>query len=352
MKRILALVLAAVMVFSLAACSTKEAPAAAAEPAAAEENAAKEEAPAAAATATSEYALLKGKKIGISTCYIADEFCIRMCYGIHDNLKALGADCTLADGGLDAEVQTKQIETMLADGIDYLFCFAPSEDALLGVFEKCNEAGVPIILFDSDANWDDVVTRIGRDWPTIGRTAAQGVVDSGVLDKFKGKTIKVVRLFDLSMQRNWDTNEAWLQTLKENGFDYEIVAELDSQSKREVAENVISGFVGTDYDLICGCDINAAWGAVAALEAKGKTKDDILVLPAAAYDEETAVALRDGTAWWPCITWSAPERCAALSVSTMMNLLYYPNKEIPRQTIVEVPIVNRDNIEEHWNFKD
>lgn len=297
-----------------------------------------------------QFMLLEGVKIGVSTNYLADEFCVKMNYSIANNLKGLGATVTIADSQQDAEVQTKQIEAMLADGIQYLFANTPSMDACVGILEKVHQAGIPIIYFDGDNTWNDgVITRIGRDWTDVGQTQARGVIAAGVFQKYN-RPVRIVEIYALAAERNQELVNGFYSVLQEQNIPYEVVGQLDSNNYRETAANALANFGGVEYDLVVSADINSAWGAVSTLEAQGKKPDDVRVIPMAAWDEETALALKENKGWFPCVTWSSPERAGALAVRVLLTYMY-SEADIPRQSVVQVPVATHENIESFWEFK-
>ena len=140
MKKLIAMLLALVMVLTLVACATKpaaeepktEAPAAeepAAEAPAAEEPAAEEPADTEGAIKTDEISTegkaaelgipaavvlqdttaLEGKKIGCTIVYKGDEWCAALAGALEALGKYYGADLACEDGDLNDETQTKQV---------------------------------------------------------------------------------------------------------------------------------------------------------------------------------------------------------------------------------------------------
>ena len=91
---------------------------------------------------------LAGMNILVSTYYLEDDFCIEMNGTIVDMCEELGANVTLANANSDGEVQTRQIESYLETGVDYMFVDPMTLDVLVPVLEKAADMGVMTVLFD------------------------------------------------------------------------------------------------------------------------------------------------------------------------------------------------------------
>ena len=120
MKKIIALVLAAMMVLSLAACGAKtEAPAATQAPAASE-----------AAPAENTGA---GKTVGIAMPTQSSERWIKDGGNMKAQLEAKGFNVILQYGEDDVQAQVSQIENMISQQVDVLVIAAIDSGALTGV---------------------------------------------------------------------------------------------------------------------------------------------------------------------------------------------------------------------------
>ena len=176
MKKLIALLLALVMVMGMVACGAKEEAAAPAEtqapatealettPAAEEiveatdgpvktdEISADDKAAALGipgAVILQDTDVLAGKKIGCSICYKGDEWCAALAAG----LEALGAyygveNMICDDGDLNDETQTKQIENYIANQVDMIMVDPITFDGSSVALNKAVDAGIPIIVYD------------------------------------------------------------------------------------------------------------------------------------------------------------------------------------------------------------
>ena len=145
MKKILALLLAAVMVFALAACggSAASTPAATAAPAA--------EAPAAEAPA----AEVKTYKIGVAIYQFDDNFMTLYRNELQSYFKSLETDTvkydvTIVDGKNDMAEQNNQIDNFITQGMDAIILNLVQTSSADAAIDKIVAAGIPCILINRE----------------------------------------------------------------------------------------------------------------------------------------------------------------------------------------------------------
>ena len=157
MKKILAMLLALVMVLSLAACGGSSAPA----------ETPKEEAPAADAPAAEAPAEEASNLIGVAMPTKDLQRWIQDGDNMKKQLEAVGYAVDLQYAANDIATQVSQIENMIANGCQVLVIASIDGEALGTVLDQAKAAGIPVIAYDrlimgSDAvsyyatfdNWD------------------------------------------------------------------------------------------------------------------------------------------------------------------------------------------------------
>ena len=158
MKKILAMLLALIMVLSLAACGGSSAPA---------EEAPKAEAPAAEAPAAEAPAEEKSNLIGVAMPTKDLQRWIQDGDNMKAQLEAAGYTVDLQYAANDIATQVSQIENMIANGCEVLVIASIDGEALGTVLDQAKAEGIPVIAYDrlimnSDAvsyyatfdNWD------------------------------------------------------------------------------------------------------------------------------------------------------------------------------------------------------
>ena len=380
MKKLIALLLALVMVFSLVACGQKEeAPAAeeekveapVEEEAPAEEE--KEEEPEAespkaeeevatevvdtstvdeatgfpAAVTLRETTALEGKKIGCSIVYKGDEWCA----GVADALEKLGtyygADIVVEDGDLNDETQTKQVENMIANNVDIIMCDPTTPDGVGIALNQAYDAGIPIIIYDgywtegaekaiSTVTWDQYQTGV--------------LVGEYFLEHLRAEGKTSARIVELTNAVSTHCQERFegLHDTFEAATDIEITVlnKYDSQGNRETAYNAISAVV-EPYDYVISDVDNGAMGAVSALQAAGNT--DVKVLSMGAYGAEPFGKLHDND----------PNYMACLNVDAWIlaqwivdaAIDHFEGNEVPQVTNIALYMVDSSNVEDFWTFE-
>ncbi|MCI8599891.1 MAG: sugar ABC transporter substrate-binding protein [Lachnospiraceae bacterium] len=371
MKKMMALLLTLALVVSCAACSTKEAPAAApAEPST--EGEAPAETPAEAPAETpapaventetnsadgipasvtlSDSTALQGKKIGCSICYKGDEWCA----GVADALEKLGAyygaEIVVEDGDLNDETMTKQIENMISSGCDIILADPTTPEGCTEALNKAYDAGIPIIIYDgywtSGEEQGKIITSVTWDQIETGRIVGEYFVKY-VKENMDGKCrlVELTNAVSEQCQSRFIGLHEVIDKANADGCEIEIIGHHDSQGNRETAYNAISAIV-EPYDFVISDVDNGAMGAVSALQATGNT--DVKVISMGAYGAEPFGKLHDND----------PNYLACLNVDAWIlsqfvfdgAIGYFEGKELPEKTNIDLYVVDNSNVEEFWSF--
>ena len=377
MKKLIALLLALVMVLGMVACGAKEeaAPEAAPEAEAAPE--VKEEletTPAAeevvqatdAAVKTDELSdderaaalgipgavilqdtdVLAGKKIGCSICYKGDEWCAALAAG----LEALGAyygveNMICDDGDLNDETQTKQIENYIANQVDMIMVDPITFDGSSVALNKAVDAGIPIIVYDGA--WaegaEKAETTVTWDQKATGTLTGEYFINY-IRENCGGKAT-IVELTN-AVSTHCQERFIGLHEVFDAATDCEITIldKFDSQGNRETAANAISAIV-QPYDFVISDVDNGAQGAVAALQMVGNT--DVKVLSMGAYGKEPFSLLYN----------KDPNYLACLNVDAWVlaqyifdgAINYFSGVENVPQTNIALFMVDSSNVTDFWS---
>lgn len=87
------------------------------------------------------------------------------------------SETIVADAGGDVNRQVSDIENFIARGVDALLVAPGSEVALNGALEKANAAGIPVIIFSSNATPKDYTVKLLADDAQFGRDGAKYLAD-------------------------------------------------------------------------------------------------------------------------------------------------------------------------------
>ena len=195
MKKLLALLLALVMIFALAACGeTAEKPAekpaeeAPAEEAPAEEAPA-EEAPAEEAPA--EEAPAATAKVGISMPTKSLERWNRDGTYLKEQFEAAGYEVELTYSDNDAVQQNNDIANMIADGVSVLIITAIDSDSLSQTLADAEEKGIQVIAYDRLINNAKIAYYVSFDNYTVGVLQAEYVIKALDLENAGDKVFNI-----------------------------------------------------------------------------------------------------------------------------------------------------------------
>ena len=379
MKKLIALLLALVMVIGLVACGGNDAPAAdapAADAPVADEPEVLETTPAAedivqaddgpvktdeissdekaaalgipGAVILQDTDVLQGKKIGCSICYKGDEWCAALAAG----LEALGAyygveNMICDDGDLNDETQTKQIENYIANQVDMIMVDPITFDGSSVALNKAVDAGIPIIVYDGA--WaegaEKAETTVTWDQKATGLITGEYFVNY-IKENCDGKAtvVELTNAVSTHCQERFIGLHEVIDKANAEGCEITILDKFDSEGNREKAYNAITAVV-QPYDFIISDVDNGAQGAVAALQAAGKT--DVKVLSMGAYGKEPFSKLYNND----------PNYLACLNVDAWVlaqyifdgAINYFSGVENVPQTNIALYMVDNANVTDFWS---
>ena len=172
MKKKLALLLTALLVFTTTACGADNsaAPAdnAGAENAAAETSEGDNpETEASGAADTSQTAAASDKSggwtIGIANREITNDYNRLIAYGAQDILEAAGCEVIMTDAETDFQKHNENIETLLNSGIDALIIQLGDNEQLAPLCEKAKEKGIPVVTAGIGSHIDNTICDTNAD---------------------------------------------------------------------------------------------------------------------------------------------------------------------------------------------
>lgn len=380
MKKLIALLLAMVMVFALAACAAKtEAPATetpsadpaptetapetenkteTAPPATSESEAVKtdeisSDADAAAlgipaAVVLQDTDILQGKKLGCSICYKGDEWCAALAQALEALGKYYGADLVCEDGDLNDETQTKQIENMISNGCDAIMVDPITPDGSGEALNKAVDAGIPVFVYDGywTEGEEKAVTTVTWDQKATGTLIGEYFVNY-VKENNGGKArvIELTNAVSTHCQERFVGLHEIIDAANAEGCQIEVLNKYDSQGNRETAYNAIAAVV-EPYDFIISDVDNGAMGAVAALQAAGNTS--VKVFSMGAYGQEPFGMLHENDDNY--------QACLNVDAWVLAQFIFegaiahFEGKDVPTKTNIDLFVVDNSNVEKFWSF--
>jgi ribose transport system substrate-binding protein len=221
----------------------------------------------------------KGKKITIGMPLYNQQH--EFWQNIYNTAKSYAAEKGITliavDSNYDAAKQVSIMEDMLTKKVDALILGAVDPSGVLPTVDEYVKAGIPVVAVDNPLE-RGVVTFVGID-------NKQGGVMGGewagryIKDKLGGKAN--IALIDYPIEQACiDRADGFLEGVKKYAPDVQVVSRLDGSAVRDKAMTVMEDIIQAhpEVNVVFGINDDSALGALAAMEAAGKTKDNELIV--------------------------------------------------------------------------
>ena len=189
--------------------------------------------------------------------------------GFESEAQTLGLKTFVVASQQSETVQASQVENMLTQGVDVIVLRPVNAAASMSLVRKCNQAGVPLVAYDSLPQKADVACFIGRDAVEMGKSIAEVAV------KAQPKGNYILALGDEGVNVAQEEKRGYYAVLKpflDSGA-IKIVSEQfnknwSTDSARAQVENALTKNNNDVVAVVCGND-GTAYGAIQALAAQG-----------------------------------------------------------------------------------
>ncbi|MEG0750650.1 MAG: sugar ABC transporter substrate-binding protein [Oscillospiraceae bacterium] len=252
MKKVLAILLALTLVFSLAACAG----------APAESDPAPEDKEGAKATAV----------IGVSLPQLdADGYHANL-IGIETKAKEFGYTVQPVDAQNSAEEQTRQIEDFITAKVDAIIFIPVDSAAMVSAVKAANTAGIPIVSMDRSVEGGDLTALVESDNKIHGEQAAELMLKAAEAQGLKAADLKVLELLgDQASSAGLERHEGFSEKCKSLGIT--IVSSLPTHWQADEAYSSTLDAFQTDANINAifeASDIAMHSGVISALEQLSK----------------------------------------------------------------------------------
>ena len=278
--KLFALLLAAVMVFSLAACSSSSSDTS--------EDTSAESADTSDTSDTSSDTVafeevdadldysscdLSGLTIGYVTINSSAPWGGLIGTSFAEYAESCGATVNSLDANTDADVVTEYCQQMIDAGVDALVVFGGDIDANAETAQAAYEAGIPIFMAGLD------VAESGREYVTavVGPDQEQAFADIAayvVEQNGTDEEYTVVQISGVPFLEDYIEREAGFQTYIADYSNYDLSTEVAyAYSSRTDAKSYMEQFItgNSDIDILIGYDDDLTMGGVQAIEEAGLT---------------------------------------------------------------------------------
>ena len=321
-KKLLAAVLAAMMVFSLAACGSNGS------------------SPSTSGSASASGSGSKTSyKIALCMSHQTNAFTIAVAKGAQSKAAELGVTVDVFDGKQDQATQASQIEQCINSGYDGILVEPVSVDGIVPAVKEANEAGVPVITVVQKMSGQEQYAKAycGGNDEAAGETQMQHVVDL-----LGGKGNIAVLYGPMGSDGQLIRKQGYDKVLAANP-DVKVVFDETANWVTEEALSLVENWLstGTEINAIVAQNDGMAMGALKAVEDAG-LQDKIMVFGVDAVDDALQ-AVADGR-----LTGTISQDASgqgALGVQTMVNLLN--GQTVDPVTYTECVWINKDNVKDY-----
>lgn len=211
-------------------------------------------------------------KIGLALSTLNNPFFVSLKDGAEKEAKKKGYTLISVSAGDDSAKQANDIEDLIQKKVDVLLINPTDSDAVVSAVQSANDAGIPVITVDREANGGKIATHIASDNVKGGEMAAQFIAD-----KLNGKG-NVVELQGVpgSSAAN-ERGKGFDQGIKK-ASGIKVVAKQPADFNRSkglsVMENIIQS--NNNIDAVFAQNDEMALGAIVALKEAGL--NDVIVV--------------------------------------------------------------------------
>lgn len=287
MKKILSMILASVLIFTLAGCGgSQEAP-------------------------PSEEASGDAVKVGVCIYKFDDNFMTlyrqELEKYLETDLSANGTkyDVTVVDGKNDQAEQTNQVNTFIADGVDVLIVNLVQASAANTVIEAAKAADIPVVFINREPSEEDLATYdkacyVGADARQSGTFQGEIIANLENKGDYNGNGV-VDYVMIMGDPENVDAQyrtEFSIKALTDAGLKvnklFEQRGDWDQSKGQELANTALTQH-GKEVDVIFCNNDAMALGAAQAIAANGRTVGKDIALVGVDALEEAQQMVKDGT---------------------------------------------------------
>lgn len=227
-------------------------------------------------------------KVGVCIYKYDDNFMTDYRIELEKYLTEKGCAVTVVDGKGDQNEQTNQINTFIADGVDVLIVNLVQSTSANAVTELAKAADIPVVYINREPSEEDMqqwekICYVGADARQSGTMQGEIILDTENKGDFNGNGV-VDYVMIIGDPENVDAQyrtEFSIKALTDAGLQVnELFAQRGdwAQEKgQELAATALAQF-GADIDVIFCNNDAMAFGAVQAIEAAGRVVNEDIYL--------------------------------------------------------------------------
>ena len=254
---------------------------------------------------------------------------------IRAEVRSRGDVMVTRDSALDADMQNRQIEAFVKEGVDLILVNAVDWDQVRHSLSAAKEAGIPVLAVDAEVSDSSLVEgSVISDNYNAGVLCAEDLMgrrDSG----------RILFLVQSTNSAAVDRIRGFRETLDAAGWPYRAVRQLECQGQLEIAQPMVEQVLRReeDIDVVMGLNDPSALGAMAALDAAGRLQDVLVYGVDGAPEAKTMIYEKRMTA----TAAQSPVEIGEKTAELLYDVL--EGRAIAEKTIVPVQLITQENIQ-------
>jgi ribose transport system substrate-binding protein len=256
-------------------------------------------------------------------------------------------ELVVAEGTNDVSTQISQVETFINDGVDAIVLLPFDGAAMTPVALQAMEAGIPVINVDRefDSPFAARATILGDNY---GMGVSAGTYVCEQLGDNPNAVVAEIAGID-SLPLTQDRSQGFADALADCGLnvDNRVAADFTVEGGEEAAANLLQA--APQIDAIWNHDDDQGVGVLAAIQNAGR---DEFFMVGGAGSANAMRAIQEGnsvlqaTVIYPS-TQGADGIALARLVAQDKNLSDVASQEVPRQIVLNAPVVTADNVDQY-----
>lgn len=253
-----------------------------------------------------------------------------------------GIQVDMFDAALDVNKEADLMSQAVLQKYDAIIVGPVDTAALLPSIEEANEAGIPVINYDSFVEGADVYARVGSGNKEMGALAAEHAVK---MLKEKNGEVKgtVIVLSYPALETMNNRNAGFIEAMKEYPdvvIKEETVEECTAEGGQKLTDNLLIANPEGTVDIIYGSNAGVALGALAAVSSADRTD---VALVGIDNEEGQLNALKDGRFYKATVA----QDSYAIGEKAMEAAIAAINGEKTGDVVVPGVLVTAENVEDY-----
>lgn len=218
--------------------------------------------------------------VGLSVSTLNNPFFVTLEDGAVEKAEELGMSIETVDAQDDSSKQVNDVEDLIQRGVDLILINPTDSSAVSAAIQSANDAGIPVITVDRDAEGGEVVTHIASD------NVAGGEMAGEYLLELVGEGAPVAELEGIPGASAARERGEGFHNVAQESLDIATSqpANFDRAEGLTVMENILQS--NPDIEGVFAHNDEMALGALEAISAAGR--DDIVVVGFDATDDAVA----------------------------------------------------------------